>query len=151
MIHNLEMDDCLEVLAINYVGRLGYLYGQGPYIIPITYYHDPEEKCIISYSAEGHKLFAMRQYDKIALQVDEVKTIQSWRSVLVQGRFEELAGSDAKFYLHRFANGVQETLRKKQKEVPKFIKDFSSKLDSRGVPIVYRMLIDDISGKFRKD
>ncbi len=150
-IRNLHMDGCLEVLANNYVGRLGYIYGQGPFIIPITYYHDPEEKCIISYAAEGHKLFAMRQYNKIALQVDEITTIQNWRSVLVQGRYEELEGSDAKFYLHKFAMGVQDVLATKDKETPKFIKDFSSKLDTRGLPIVYRMHIDDISGKIREN
>lgn len=151
MIHNLKMDDCLAVLANNYVGRLGYIYGQTPFIIPITFSHDAENKYIISYSAEGHKLVAMRQYDKVALQVDEIETIHNWKSVLVQGRFEELEGSEAKFYLHRFAEGVRETMKRRGKENARFIRDFSSRLDTRGLPIVYKMTVNDISGKFRND
>ena len=145
------MDECLEVLGSNHIGRIGYIFGQSPFIIPITYYHDQEEKCIISYSAEGHKMEAMRRYDIIALQVDEIDSIQQWKSVLVQGRFEEMEGSDAKYYLHRFAAGVKEAMAKKNKEVPKFIKDFSSKIGNRGMPIVYRMVITEISGKYRND
>lgn len=145
------MDDCLAVLGNNHIARIGYIFGQSPFIIPITYYHDREEKCIISYSGEGHKIEAMRRYDIIALQVDEIESVQQWKSVLVQGRFEEMEGSDAKYYLHRFANGVNEVLSKKNKKVPKFIQDFSSKIDARGMPVVYRMVISEITGKYRND
>lgn len=147
MLKNLNIDDCLEVLANQCVGRLGYIFGQTPYIIPITFYHDADAKCIISYSANGHKLHAMRQYNEVSLQVDEIKSHQSWKSVLVQGRFEELKGSSAKSYLHRFVDGVRSIVEGKNGKAPKYIKDFSNKVDSRGLPTVYRIVINDIVGK----
>lgn len=150
MLKNLEIDDCLKVLGNNYIGRLGYIFGQTPYIIPITYFHDVAAKCIISYSANGHKLHAMRQYNKVTLQVDEIESLQDWKSVLVQGRFEELTGSDAKLYLHRFANGVREIMERKNLTVPKFIKNFSNAQENRGVPIVYQLVINDIVGKVKE-
>ncbi len=149
MIKNLNVSECLKILGRNHIGRLGYVFGQWPYIIPITYHHDSEEKCIISYSAEGHKMHAMRAYGHIALQVDEIKSVQNWKSVLVQGDFEEVKGSSAKFYLSRFAKGVNDVISKKGEETPKFIKDFSSKLTDRGVPLVYRISISSIEGKYR--
>ena len=151
MLKNLEIDDCLKVLGNNYIGRLGYIFGQTPYIIPITYFHDADTKSIISYSANGHKLHAMRQYNKVTLQVDEIESLQNWKSVLVQGRFEELTGSDAKLYIRRFAHAVRELMERKGLMVPKFIKDFSNALDNRGVPIVYRLVINNIVGKAKED
>ncbi|MGI9549832.1 MAG: pyridoxamine 5'-phosphate oxidase family protein, partial [Aurantibacter sp.] len=108
MIKDLELSKCLDLLGNNYIGRLAFISHGEPYIIPITYFHDSEEKSILSYAAKGHKIEAMRNYDSVALQVDEIKSIQEWRSVLVHGKFEELKGSTAKKYLHRFAEGVQD-------------------------------------------
>ena len=147
MLKNLEMEECLEVLGNNYIGRLGYIFGQIPYIIPITFYHDVNTKCIISYSANGHKLHAMRLYSKVTLQVDEIESLQNWKSVLVQGRFEELKGSSAKAYSRRFAEGVRGIMNSKNEDVPKYIKDFSNKIDTRGVSTVYRIIINDVFGK----
>lgn len=150
MLKNLEIKDCLKILGQNHIGRLGYIFGQLPYVVPITYYHDTKAKCIISYSSNGHKLQAMRLYDRITLQVDEIKSHQEWQSVMVQGRFEELTGSDAKLYLHRFADGVRDVMQKKEEKVPRFIKDFSNAQENRGVPVVYRLIINDIVGKTKE-
>lgn len=97
----------------------------------------------------GHKIEAMRISGSVALQVDDIESIQHWRSVLVHGIFEEFDGSTAKKYLHRFAEGVQVTVTRKKDTNPKFIQDFSSRLQERGIPIMYRITINDITGKFR--
>ncbi len=150
-IKNMETSECLKLLGDNYIGRLAYVSGGTPYINPITYYHDAEEKCILSYSSPGYKIEAMERHGSVAFQVDDIQSIQQWRSVLVHGNFEELEGSTAKKYLHRFAEGVQRTILKKEGETPKFIQDFSSRLQEREIPIVYRINITDIMGKFRED
>lgn len=145
----LGSDECLKLLSQNYIGRLAFISGATPYITPITYYYDAQEKCVLSYSSEGHKVKAMRKSGSVALQIDEIHNIQDWRSVLVHGNYEELKGSTAKFYLHKFALGVQETIAEKEGSGPKFISDFSSRLTQKSIPIVYRIIINDISGKFR--
>ena len=150
-VQNLEISECIEVLGNNYIGRLAYISGKTPHINPITYYHDAEEKCILSYSSPGYKIEAMEKYGEVAFQVDEIVTIQQWRSVLVQGKFELLKGSTAKKYLHRFAEGVQQTIKKKEGEAPEFIKDYSSRLQKQEIPIVYRIRITDMVGKSRND
>lgn len=149
MIKDLKASECFELLGNNCIGRLSFIKGTSPYILPITYFYDAEDKCILSYSAEGHKIEAMRTYPSVTLQVDEIKSIQNWRSVQVHGKFEELDGSTAKRYLHRFAQGVQETIERMKGEKPKFIQDFSSRLQERDMPIVYRISVTDIVGKSR--
>ena len=145
----LEAEECLKLLGNNYIGYLAFISGATPYITPITYYYYPEEHCLLSYSSEGHKIDAMRKANAVALQVDEIHNIQDWRSVLVHGKFEELQGITAKFYLHKFAQGVQETIGRKEGSGPKFISDFSTRLTQSKLPIVYRIVISDIAGKFR--
>lgn len=149
-IRDLKMDECLELLGKNYIGRLGFISQSNPYITPITYFHDAEEKSILSYSTEGYKIDAMRKFSSVSFQIDEINTIQNWKSVLIHGKFEELHGSTAKKYLRKFSLGVQETIAKKVDESPKFISDFSSRLSERKLPIVYRIQINDISGKYRE-
>lgn len=151
MIKDLEIKECLELLGSNYIGRLAYIAGSSPHIIPITYFHDVEEKSILSYSAEGHKIATMRNFSSVALQIDDIKSIQNWRSVQVHGKFEELQGSTAKKQLHKFAEGVQDTIERVQGTKPKFIQDFSSRLQERNIPIVYRITITDIIGKSRNN
>ena len=53
---DLSENECINVLLDNYIGNLGYMANDIPYVIPITYFYDQESKCIISYSAEGHKI-----------------------------------------------------------------------------------------------
>ena len=149
MIKDLNVRESLRILEDNYVGRLAFIMDENPYIIPITYFHDAQEKSIISYSVVGHKIEAMRKCKSVCLQVDQVVSTQNWRSVLVHGNYEELKGSTAKKYLHRFAEGVKATFIRKEGAAPQFIHDFSARLNEKGKPIVYRIHITDISGKYR--
>jgi len=150
MIKDLELKECLELLGKNYLGHLGYISGKSPFVTPVTYFHDAEERSIISYATTGHKITAMRKYDLVALQVQQVQSIQDWSSVQIHGNYEELQGSAAKKYLHKFAQGVQRTIERIKGEKPKFIGDFSSRLQEREMPIVYRIHIRSISGKIKK-
>ena len=145
---DLTLEESIQLLSTNYIGRLGFISAAAPFITPITYFYDAEAHCILSYSSEGHKISALRKSNSVALQVDEIRTIQNWKSVLLHGNFEELQGANAKFNLHRFAQGVQETIAHKEGVGPKFISDFSGRL-TKSLPIVFRININEVSGKYR--
>ncbi|WP_394972999.1 pyridoxamine 5'-phosphate oxidase family protein [uncultured Croceitalea sp.] len=149
MIKDIEPAECLEMLKNNYLGHLGYVSGKSPFVVPITYFYDIEENSILSYSSNGHKIEAMRDNKVISLQVENIQSIQNWKSLQVHGLFEELLGSTAKKYLHKFALGVQATIEHSNGKKPKFISDFSIRLQERQMPIVYRINIIDIIGKTR--
>lgn len=151
MIKKIDVKTCKNILSKNYIGRLGYIANRAPYVSPITYYYDSENNYIISYAAEGHKINAMRNYPSVSFQVDEVTSLNHWKSVLLHGLFEELQQIDAKYQLHEFAEGVKKVIWEREKEDPKFIGDFSSKLKGDGSPVVYRIKILGISGKQRED
>lgn len=150
MIENLKTKESIHLLRVNYIGRLAFISQGNPYVVPITYYYDETSNSILGYSAEGHKINAMRKNRSVSLEVDEITSVNNWQSILAHGVFEELQGSEAKFLLHRFAQGVKNIIIRKEKTVPKSISEFSSKLDSPQAPIVFRIQIFKITGKRRK-
>ncbi|MRI00708.1 flavin mononucleotide-binding protein [Kriegella sp. EG-1] len=149
MITDLGIEECKEFLSKNYLGHLGYISGKDPFVTTITLFYDASENSILSYAAIGHKIMAMRNNNRVTLHVENVQSIQEWSSVLIHGIFEEIEGSAAKKYLHKFAQGVQDTIEKLKGEKPKFISDFSGRLQKRDMPIIYRIKINGITGKIR--
>ena len=146
-ITDLTINESIRILSNNYLGHLAFISKKDPFIIPITYYYYETNNSIICYSAEGHKIKAMRKNTSVSLEVEEIESNSNWQTVLVHGTFEELHGSDAKFYLHQFAQGVKSILTRKEDTLPGVISDFSSKLYSKGIPVVYRIKIVEITGK----
>ena len=147
----LNLDD-LEIKLIlenNYIGNLGYIYLNRPFVVPITYYFDKENNVIICYSGEGHKMNAMRKNNAVSLLVDQIESIGNWESVLVHGIFEEHFGSDAKSYLHKFSLGVKDVVLEKEHKKLDFISEFSSKIFNENVPSVFLIKIEGITGKKR--
>ena len=150
MIEDLTENGIKKLLQNNYVGSMGFIAHNAPYVLPVTYFYDAENHCVISYSMEGHKMDAIRKNPAVSLLVYDRDSIDSWRSVLLHGTFEELHQIDAKFYLKEFSEGVGRLLEKEGKGPTHFIDEFSSKSETAGIPVVYRIRITDWSGKYRK-
>ncbi|WP_213523154.1 pyridoxamine 5'-phosphate oxidase family protein [Nonlabens sp.] len=145
----LEKNEGIKILKNNYLGHLAFVSKDRPYVVPITYYYNATKNTVICYAVEGHKINAMRKHNNVSLVVEEVESVNNWKSVLVVGVFEELHGVDAKYFLHQFAIGVRKVIRKKEKRDLHFISEFSIELASVGIPIVYQINILEIIGKQR--
>ena len=150
MIKNLELSECLNLLGRNYLGRVAFIFQGNPYIIPITYFHDANEKCILSYAAKGHKIQAMRNYGSVAFQVDEIKSIQEWKSVLVHGKFQELEGSTAKKLFAKICRW-RTANNKNKRRVRRLSSSAIFRVDCKknSMPIVYKISVEDIQGKIQ--
>ncbi|MCJ7468611.1 MAG: pyridoxamine 5'-phosphate oxidase family protein [Maribacter sp.] len=149
-MEDLSTKECIELLGNNYIGRIAYILKGSPEIVPITYFFDPENNSIISYSGKGGKIEAMRQNSSVSFQVDEISNVVHWKSVLIHGEYEELEGLTAKHLLHKFSEGVKKLVHEKEKTNPKFIREFSSKIKKNGIPIVYRINIKEVFGRQRE-
>jgi nitroimidazol reductase NimA-like FMN-containing flavoprotein (pyridoxamine 5'-phosphate oxidase superfamily) len=149
MIKNLEPSECIKILKQNYIGHLAYIFQNRPFVIPITYYYEQQTNSIIGYSSEGHKTKALRILSDVSVGVSEIESINNWQSVLAHGTYEELNGSQAKLYLHTFSDGIKNIIRQKEEKNPQGISDFSSKIYDEEVPVVFRISLDEITGKQR--
>ncbi|MFT5847290.1 MAG: nitroimidazol reductase NimA-like FMN-containing flavoprotein [Psychroserpens sp.] len=151
MIRTLKEKESIKVLEINYIGNLSYIYQNRPFIAPITYFFDKANNVIIGYSAEGHKVNAMRKNNNVSLGVSNVNSVNSWESVLAQGAFLELSGSEAKSQLHIFSLGVKDLIINKEHRKLDFISEFSSKIYKDDLPVVFQIKIEEITGKMRRN
>ncbi|MDN4596814.1 pyridoxamine 5'-phosphate oxidase family protein [Leifsonia virtsii] len=94
MLMELTRDEIDDVLADQIVGRLGLVDGSTPYVVPISYaYRDGD---IYAHSAQGRKLDALRSHPEVCFEVDDVSSVDDWRSVIAWGFFEQLVGADAR-------------------------------------------------------
>lgn len=149
MIKKLEKTECISVLQNNYIGHLAYVYLNRPYMVPMTYFFDKKTNAIICYSAEGHKIKAMRKNSTVSFEVTTIESVHEWKSVLAHGTYEELAGSNIKLKLHAFSLGVKNIIKRKEQRELNFISEFSSKIYKNDLPIAFLIRIEDITGKVR--
>ncbi|WP_425075941.1 pyridoxamine 5'-phosphate oxidase family protein [Psychroserpens sp. S379A] len=148
MIKNLDKADCQLLLKQNYIGHLGYIYKNKPYVIPITYFY--KDNRIICYSGEGHKIDAMRKHAPITLEVSNINSVSHWQSIAVHGTYEEFEGSAAKVLLHDFSLGIKDIILNKEQRDLNFISEFSAKIAKNDIPIVFVINIENITGKMRR-
>ncbi|WP_456437112.1 pyridoxamine 5'-phosphate oxidase family protein [Psychroserpens sp.] len=148
MIRNLNKEDCELILKQNYIGHLGYIYRERPYVIPITYFF--KDNRVICYSGEGHKIVAMRKHTPISLEVSDITSVDEWKSIAVHGSYEEFEGSYAKALLHDFSLGIKDIILNKEHRDLNFISEFSAKIAKNDLPIVFVLNIEEITGKMRR-
>lgn len=149
MIKTLNTKEKTSVLNTNYIGDLGYIFKNEPFIAPITYFYNEEQNNIICQLSNRHKIIALRQKKAVSLCVSDINSVSNWESVLVQGTYKEHSGSDAKAILHQFSLGVKKIITNKDQRDLDFINLFSNKVDKNDIPIIFTIEIDDITGKKR--
>jgi nitroimidazol reductase NimA-like FMN-containing flavoprotein (pyridoxamine 5'-phosphate oxidase superfamily) len=81
-----EIDALLDAQT---VGRLGCHDGGLTYVIPLIYAREGDALYVLT--TEGRKTRAARKSPAVCFEVDEYDAASgSWRSAIVQGRYEEL-------------------------------------------------------------
>jgi len=81
----LNVDECLEVLARNNVGRLAFSFHDAVDIRPINYVQD--NGWIFGRTARSEKLTTLRHNQWVAFEVDEIEGPYNWKSVIARGSF----------------------------------------------------------------
>lgn len=92
MIGELSRTEVDKLLHEQIVGRIGCHAGGRTYVVPVIYAYDGT--CLYVASVDGQKIRMMRENADVCFEVDEYEA-GSWRSAIVQGGYEELAGADA--------------------------------------------------------
>ena len=94
VIQEMTREECLQVLKTTRLARLACAFENQAYVVPVylAYYAPPdEEACFYGFTTPGQKVEWMRANSLVCVEVDEVKSYDEWVSVIVLGRYEELA------------------------------------------------------------
>jgi len=88
MLGELSNGQIEGILSEQIIGRIGCHNSDRTYIVPISYAYDGTHLYALSF--EGMKLDIMRKNPKVCFQVDTMKDMANWQSVIAWGNFEEL-------------------------------------------------------------
>jgi nitroimidazol reductase NimA-like FMN-containing flavoprotein (pyridoxamine 5'-phosphate oxidase superfamily) len=91
LIHELNRQECLEVLKRTTLGRLACEQDGQPYIVPVSFNLDGGY--IYSFATVGQKIRWMRANPLVCLEVEEITHRRQWTTVLAFGGYEELTNS----------------------------------------------------------
>ena len=76
------------MLHQQFIGHLGCQDKDTVYVVPVSYAYDGGN--IYCHTLEGQKVAMMRNNPKVCFQVDEMKDMANWKSVITWGNFEEI-------------------------------------------------------------
>src|SRR5689334_23317934 len=77
-----------EILRHEYIGRLGCHADDVTYVVPISYAYDGVY--IYGRTFDGMKVNMMRKNPKVCFQVDHMRNMANWQSVISWGEYEEI-------------------------------------------------------------
>jgi len=92
MMGTLSPKEIDEVLDSQVVARIAYVAEGKPWIVPVTYIYDGT--CAYVHSADGAKIRGMRTNPHICFEVEDVRDMGHWSTVVAQAYFEELPRDD---------------------------------------------------------
>lgn len=151
MIGKLTNEQIEKVLKENILGRIGCNDGTQTYVVPINYVYDG--KFIIGHSMEGMKINMMRNNPMVCFEVDEMKSLTNWKSVIAWGEYQELIAERDRYYAMKlFVDKMMHTKISKA-DIPSETNEKSvhSFLPESIKPIIYRIVITEKTGRFENE
>lgn len=90
-IRDMTPEECRAMIGRSDLGRLGCVRENQPYVVPIYFAYEPDH--LYSFATVGRKIEWMRANPKVCVEVDEIVNHFQWMSVIVNGRYQELANT----------------------------------------------------------
>lgn len=146
MIGELNPHQIEQVLHEQVIGRIGCHADGRTYVVPTTYVYDG--RSVVCHTGFGLKVQMMRENPNMCFEVEDLRHIPRWKSVVLQGHYEELRGAAA--------DAALENLRQRLQAGPPSL-DFMPREGSGlfaptthedRAEIVFRIVIDDKQGRY---
>lgn len=150
MIGRMNDEEMKELLRSNVLGRLGCSDKTKTYVVPINYIYDG--KSIIAHSVVGMKIEMMRKNPRVCFEVDEMKDFTNWKSVIAWGEYQELTDERDRYAAMKLFVDRMLHMKISETAVPPEITEQRVHPRSPGYikPVIYRILITEMTGRFEK-
>lgn len=150
MLGKLERPEIDALLSRQVTGRLGCHANGITYIVPVNYVY--KDGAVYAHSAPGKKIDMMRENPKVCFEVDEIKNIFNWKSVIGWGRFEELSDMEAQqqamqLLIHRIMPLIDQPTGHPSHGFTANEYDPGNQFDL----IVYKITLDEATGRFEQN
>ena len=148
MLGTLSDIEIKEVLQNNFIARIGCNDGSKTYVVPVSYVF--MDNHVICHSFPGLKINMMRKNNDVCFEVDEVKDYSNWRSVIVQGRYEELTETEDIEKAKRYLSDEMLRIKVSQTALPPETRSerWHSELPHHKQSVFYRIRFMSLTGRF---
>ncbi len=92
-IHDLTTTECRDVLSRAHVARIACSRANQPYVVPVSISYDRTFDCLFGFSTVGKKIDWMRENPRVCVEVEEVADRYNWTTIVIFGRYNEVADS----------------------------------------------------------
>lgn len=150
MTGDLTKEQISNLLSSQMIGRIACCEIQKPYIVPIAYAYDGKD--IYCQTTEGKKIQYMRDNPNVCFQIDFTNNISNWQSIIVYGKFEELSESEIKIAREFLLNKIMPLMTNSKIHPHEHWEAREHAVDDseRVKPIIFKLKIDEISGKYHQ-
>lgn len=143
IIKELDKQQIQSTLAANNLGRLACVKDGQPYVVPITFSFSGIY--LYSFSMPGQKVEWMRLNPKVCVQVDEFANAREWKSVVVNGVYEELP--DRIGFKHDRERAWSLLSQHANWWEPGGLKPITPPLSAASPHLFYRIVIESMTGR----
>jgi len=150
MIGTLSFESAKQVLCSNVIGRIGCQDGKRVYVVPVQYVYDGQH--IYAHSVEGMKIHIMRKNPNVCFEVDEIKNLTNWKSAIAWGKYHEIKEEHDRYEAIKLFVGHNVRLKISETAVTPeiFIEKYYPFHPLNIRPVIYRIIIEEITGRFEK-
>ena len=150
MLGILSASECSELLGSNLVGRIGCTDGKRVYVVPVNYVFDGT--AIICHSKEGLKIKLMQSNPEVCFEVDEMKDLCNWKSVIAYGRYREITDELERYQAMRLMVERTFSLKLSQTAHPPHLSADRVHTHEPGSikVIVFRIEVTELTGRFEQ-
>ena len=148
MLGELNREQCEQVLRHELVGRIGSHAAGRVYVVPVTYVFF--EGYIYAHSKEGLKIKMMRKNPKVCFEVESRVSMRDWRTVILWGKFEEIKTLPELKKAMKILIDHLSPFALSESVKPTPYRDAPRQVVKERQPVVYRISIDEITGRFEK-
>jgi len=103
-VQDLTRAQCWSFLGARRLGRLGCARDGKPYVVPLSF--AIQNPYLFAFTTMGKKAGYLKANPLVCILFDEIESRQSWTSVVVDGRFEEIQGDAEQDRAHRLLEGA---------------------------------------------
>ena len=146
MIGELNPDQIEQVLHEQVIGRIGCHADGRTYVVPTTYVYDGDS--IVCHTGLGLKVHMMRVNPNVCFEVEDLRNLPRWKSVVVQGHYDELRGADADAALENLRARLQAGPPSEELMPREGSGVFVPQTYEERAEIVFRIVIDDVKGRY---
>ena len=149
MLGELNKEQIEHLLKNQTIGRIGIHADEKTYVVPVTYVFN--DSSIYAHSRKGLKIEMMRKNPKVCFEIDAVRDMANWESVIAWGDYEEILDNEQKVKtMKMLVEKIRPLLASETVGLLAHAEEHKRDVDGM-TAVVFRLKLREFTGRFEKN